>query len=661
MAWIVASATFLAYLRTLQNGFVHWDDDKYIYENLHIYSLNAIFFKWAFWGFHHASVGNWLPLTLISYALDHALWGAKPMGYHLTNIILHSANAFLVVVLSARLIEAWEKTRDFSSPSFLSGKGKLIAAAATGLLFGLHPLHVESVAWASERKDVLCAFFFLLSIIAYLRYADRIRSAGKPGGFEPWYLLSLFSLVLALMSKPMAVSLPVALLILDWCPLGRIFSLKSFRAVFYEKLPFIALCAGDSALTILAQKKGGAMTSFNQLPFASRVLVAARSLVLYIWKMVLPVNLVPYYPYPKDISFLSPGYLLPVVFVVAVTAFCLLKARRQKIWLACWGYFVISLLPVLGLIQVGRQAMADRYAYLPSLGPFLAAGVAAAWAWKKAEGLKYGKVFRTAGASAALLAVFSMSYLTFRQTGIWKSGLALWNYVIHKEPYASAVVYNNRGYIFEKMGQTEKAIADFNEAIAINPRRARVYTNLGNAYITMGQTEKAIADFDEAIAINPSKADLYNNLGNAYAKLGQTAMAVDCLDKAVSLKPGFSLAYYNLGRVYMGTGRFDLAVAAYEKAIALDPSFFWAYNNLGVVSMKMGNATAALGDFNKAIVLNPGNPMFYMNRGRVYIATGCGGLAAADFRKACEMGDGDGCRALRQTGFKSTGIMGGLF
>ncbi len=609
---MAAAAAFLVYLRTLQNGFVNWDDGKYIYKNPHIHSITPAFLKWAFFSFYF---GNWHPLTLISYALDHALWGAKPMGYHLTNIILHSANAFLVVVLSARLIEAWEKTRDFSSPSFLSGKGKLIAAAATGLLFGLHPLHVESVAWASERKDVLCAFFFLLSIIAYLRYADRIRSAGKPGGFEPWYLLSLFSLVLALMSKPMAVSLPVALLILDWCPLGRIFSLKSFRAVFYEKLPFIALCAGDSALTILAQKRAGYIRSLKSFPFFDRVLVASGSLVMYLWKMAFPLNLVPYYPYPKTISFL---YFFSVIFLVIVTSSCLLAmAKNQKLWLACWGYYLITLLPVLGIIQVGKQAMADRYSYLPSIGPFFAAGVAAAWAWRKAVFLKRARLLKMAGASAAVIVFLVMGYLTFRQIGIWNNDIVFWNFIIKKEPGKIAFAYSNRGNVFYDEGRLKKAYEDYSEAIATDPSFAPAYNNQGLVLEKTGQIKMAIADFNKAIALNPS----------------------------------YFPAHFNLARLFQKNDRLDMAISEYSKAIVLDPSYLPAYESRGLVFAMEQKFALALCDFNKAIILNPGRVDAYFNRGRVYMLIGRKGHAASDFKKACSMGDEDGCRALRQMGF----------
>ena len=371
VAGFVSLLTFLVYLSCLHNKFVLWDDNRYVYENPHIHPLNLAFFKWAFFDFYEA---NWHPLTWVSHALDYAVWGLNPMGHHLTNNILHAVNTFIVVILVAKLLEAWRPSRQQNPPLRPSEKGSyLIIAAVTGLLFGLHPLHVESVAWVSERKDLLCAMFFLLSILAYT---------------NKHYILVLFLFALALLSKPMAVSLPAVLLILDWHPFNRISSMKSFLSALLEKLPLIALSLISSVLTVLAQKAGGALRTFDVIPLSVRVLVATESLMSYLWKMILPMNLTPYYPYPKNISLLSEECLLSVILVFGITAACIVMAKKQKLWLAVWGYYVITLLPVIGIVQVGIQAMADRYTYLPSLGPFLITGLGVAWVFKKTEALK---------------------------------------------------------------------------------------------------------------------------------------------------------------------------------------------------------------------------------------------------------------------------------
>src|SRR5512139_1367135 len=249
LAVSVSIISFFIYLSALQNQFIHWDDDRYIFENPHIRSLGPAFFKWAFFDFY---AGNWHPLTWISHALDYAVWGLSPMGHHLTNNILHAVNTFLVVLLTVRLLEVLKERREAEGAhTFLDDRGISIAGGVTGLLFGLHPLHVESVAWVSERKDLLCALFFLLSIMTYMSYvSDRNNRS---------YVLSLVFFILALMSKPMAVSLPIVLLILDWYPFERFGSLDTFRKVLIEKIPFIALSFASAVLTVLAQEKGGAI------------------------------------------------------------------------------------------------------------------------------------------------------------------------------------------------------------------------------------------------------------------------------------------------------------------------------------------------------------------------------------------------------------------
>ncbi len=613
-----------------------------------IRSFNAAFLKRAFFGFYYS---NWHPITMVSYAMDYSAWGLDPMGYHMTNILLHSANTFLVVVLVFRLIEKWEATGRPSglTSRFLGANGKPIAAVATGLLFGLHPLHVESVAWASERKDVLCGLFFLLSMLAYIKYANRNFPEKLPSAlYNRHYLLCLALFAFALMSKAMAVSLPMVLLILDWFPLGRIFSLKSFGAAFYEKLPFIALSVGDSVLTILAQKKSGAMVSFSKVPFIERLPVAARSLVLYLWKMVLPMGLVPFYPYPKHASPLSFRYFIYVIGIVTITVFCLIMAKRRKIWIACWGYYVITLLPVLGIIQVGQQAMADRYAYLPSLGPFLAVGVTTAWTLGKAGRFKQSGLLTKVSVTVALLAVLSMSHLTFRQIGIWKNSLVFWNYVVRKEPYKTAIAYNGRGLVFEKMGRTERAIADFKTAIRLSPSFAVPYNNIGLSLEKAGQIKRAITDFTKAIVLNPAYFRAYYNLGGVLLRAGQPSTAITEYDKAIALNPSYEVAYNDRGVAFYEAGQTNRAIADYNQAIALNPSDFKPYNNLGIIFKNMGFLNISLTDFNKAILLNPDEPELYVNRGKVYVATGLKKLATLDFQKACGMGNEEGCRSLRE-------------
>ncbi|HWR59466.1 MAG TPA: hypothetical protein VN328_11325, partial [Thermodesulfovibrionales bacterium] len=364
VAGAASLATFAVYLSSLQHEFLQWDDTLHILDNPHIRSLDPAFFRWAFFDSY---AGNWHPLTWMSHALDYAIWGVNPLGHHLTSNILHAINTFVVVLLVARLWEA--SSNGLSGSSSPSGLNGFIVAATTGLLFGLHPLHVESVAWVSERKDLLCALFFMMSVMMYLKYLPPFPKSGGevspppsclPAGMaapplkigrgrgshdtmgeKRWYLLSFVFFVLALLSKPMAVTLPAVLLIIDWHPLGRIQSFKTLRIAIAGKLPFIALSIISSVLTVFAQRAGGAIKSIEFAPLSKRVLVGVESVIIYLWKMILPLNLSPFYPYPEEASLLSIEYLSAIVLVLGITTACAVMAKRQKFWLSAWGYYVI--------------------------------------------------------------------------------------------------------------------------------------------------------------------------------------------------------------------------------------------------------------------------------------------------------------------------------
>ncbi|MEE9614570.1 MAG: hypothetical protein V3W31_06400, partial [Thermodesulfobacteriota bacterium] len=395
-AFIVAAVTFLVYLPALYNGFVSWDDQLYVYENPNIRSLDAEFFGWL----PTAVVSNnWHPLTVLSHAVDYALWGPDPMGHHLTSIVLHTLNVFLVFILAVRLVGDALPAR------------ALATGAVTALLFGLHPIHVESVVWVSERKDVLCAFFFLLSIIAYLRYVRSGRGeAGK--GKATAYAASLAFFALALMSKPMAVTLPLVLLILDSYPLRRT---EGARRAVFEKIPFFALSIFTSVITVWAQRTTEAVAALDAHPLATRLFIAVRAYAFYLYKTLFPLGLAPFYPVPENTSLLSIEFMAALALLVVVTVFCAAYLRRERAFSAVWLYYVATLLPVIGLVQVGLQSAADRYMYLPSLGPFLLVGLGAGVVVES-----YPKRDRQAAAFAALLIMAGLAVGTVRQTGVWK-------------------------------------------------------------------------------------------------------------------------------------------------------------------------------------------------------------------------------------------------
>ncbi len=661
LAASVALLTFLVYLPALRNEFVYWDDNLYIFENPSIRLLDAAFFRWAFLGFH---VSNWHPLTWVSHAVDYAIWGLNPLGHHLTSIILHAVNTTLVVVLALKLLDiARERLARNGAASFLNGRTVLVVAGVTGLLFGIHPVHVESVAWVAERKDLLCALFYLMSIIAYTKYAVRQgaevvnRQSDGAGRDEPGrksvyadkhYIFALGFFILALMSKPMAVSLPVVLLILDWHPFGLIRSRKALWSAGIEKLPFIALSLISSILTVLAQRTGEAIVSVEHMPISARVAVAAKSLIAYLVNMLLPINLIPFYPYPKNISLLSLDSLLAIGFVVGITLACLILAKKQKHWISSWGYYVVTLLPVLGIVQVGVQSMADRYTYLPSLGPFIIAGLCAAWAVDKVFVRRKNPSFKIAFGIAFSFVLVFLVYATVKQIHIWQDSITLWSYVIDKQPDKVSLAYSQRGIVFGKRGLTDRAIADLERAIALNPYNYDAYMNLAVAQEKLGQLDRAGENVERAINVKPSSHEAYIYRGVLYEETGQLDNAIEDYTKAIALDPADFEAYNNRGIVFGKLGQFDKAIADYSEAIKLNPRHIDAHSNRGVAYTLTGQYDWALKDFNMAVLLGPDAPLAYYNRGSFYRRMGKYDLAIEDFRKACDLGDERACRILLQ-------------
>lgn len=610
VAGFVSVMSFFVFLPSLRNGFVNWDDDAYVYENFFIRSFDAQFFKRAFLNFYAA---NWHPLTWISHAVDYAVWGLNPVGHHLTSIFLHAMNTFLVVLLAVTLLRGSGERgeRNGLPKSFFTDRGTLLAGAVAGTLFGLHPIHVESVVWVSERKDLLSAFFFLVSLRSYVKYVAGTENEARilEVFHNKHYLFSLAFFVLALSSKPMAVTLPVVLLILDWYPFKRMRSLRGARNVCMEKLPFFALSLVSSVVTFFAQRSGEAVVSLDVSPLSTRLIVAAQAVIWYLLKMICPVDLIPLYPYPHNVSFLSHQYLFPVLLVIAITSVVIVTNR--KFWIAVWGYYVVTLLPVIGIVRVGFQSMADRYTYLPSLGPFLAMGVVSAWAYDRATSSGRRLLVKAIGA-AAVVALISMSYMTQKQIRVWRNSLTLWNYVIEEKSKKVPVAYYHRGIAYSDERQYDMAIEDYATAIALKPNYFEAYINRGFAYSSQGQYDRAIEDYTAAISLRPDFR-AYNNRGDAYISKGLFDMAIKDLNQAIRINPEFDSAYGNRGAAYYLSGRYREAVQ----------------------------------DLSKAIELNKNNAAAYVSRGYVYLKTGNDRLALSDMQRGCDLGSENGCKMLQ--------------
>ncbi|HTG00783.1 MAG TPA: tetratricopeptide repeat protein [Nitrospirota bacterium] len=548
LAASIAVLTVLVYLPAVENGFVY-DDYYYVVDNDKIRSINTSFIHWAFFEF---SSSNWHPLTWMSHAVDYTLWTLNPIGHHLTSIFLHGLNSFLVVILGMKLLEsARDSIRIKGKHDFLNAQTIGIAGAVSGIFFGLHPLHVESVAWVAERKDVLCALFYLLSVLQYERYVKAVKNTIEPPEalsaiLHRRLLAALGFFFLALLSKPMAVTLPLVLIILDWYPFARIDSRKTLLSALIEKLPFFVLSLASSLVTLLAQSAGMSVKSIESAPLTIRLLVIAKAYFSYLAKMIVPIHLLPMYPYPQSATMLSAEYFLPIIFTIGVTAACIAVVRRQKVWLATWGYYLLTLIPVIGIVQVGEQAMADRYSYLPSLGPFLVAGLVVAWisnkAWVSAGPYQAKNIVPIV---IACVMATVLSFLTVKQTRLWNNDIDLWSSVIERgQP--SFVSYFNRGAAYLSTGRPERAIADFDNAIALRHNWWLVYDHRGLAYAEMSRFDMALADYNKAIMLNNKVPRPYRSRGFVYLKAGRMELAVEDFRKACELGDVYACGFVQI-------------------------------------------------------------------------------------------------------------------
>ena len=563
-ALLVFACTVAVYLPALNNDFV-WDDVKFITENQLIRSLRMQSLAEMVFSFR---VGSWHPLTWISHAVDYHFWGSNPAGHHGTSIVIHAFNAVLVFYLSLLLL-ARAGGHD-GKGRWLAGSYRWLAAGVTALLFGLHPVHVESVAWVAERKDLLCAFFVLLSLMSYLSYAASTSKVR--------YALAFLFFMAALMSKPMAVTLPLVLLLCDLYPLrrmgGPLSPVSRHLPLLLEKIPFFAASVISSAITIAAGKSGGALKSLDSFPLPIRLLNALQSPGFYLGKMFLPVELVPFYPYPPSHEWLHPALLLSALAVIAITIVSLWQLRQGNCLLfSVWWFYIITLIPVLGIVQVGVQAAADRYTYLPSVSIFLLAGVGAAWLLHKSAAAA-GRAGAWLLMTIFLLGMFSLGWLTVRQIEVWRNSEVLWEYVIRHFPFprSDAMAHNNLGAAYYGKGEWDKAIEEYKKAISLRPRYADAQSNLGAAYARKGLIDEAIAAHKAAIAIKPDSPRAHLNLGVSYSRKGEMDKAIEEFKAVVALDADYATAHTYLAVAYYKQGNYRLAIEHCDRAAQLQGS-----------------------------------------------------------------------------------------
>lgn len=527
---VAALITALVYLPALSNGFVEWDDHVYVYENKALALGGVEFLKWAF-----TSVvsSNWHPLTMLTYGVEYSLWGAEPFGYHLVNVLLHAANTFLVFSLGVMLF------RKIVGDKADAQRGVLFAAFASAMVFGIHPQHVESVAWVSERKDVLSGFFFLLAIIFYLRSVEGEKK-------RLFYWASFSSFVLAVLSKPMAITLPVVLLILDFFPLGRLDAVRDIKSRFIEKIPFILLIPVTAVMTIWAQHGDEAMASFEASPMSERIDVAVRGFVFYLKKLIVPTDLAPFYVRPLEGEFYNHVFFMSLAVLLAMSAVAVVFWKRRAV-AAAWMYYVVTLVPVIGIVQVSDMAAADRYSYLPTLGPvFFIAGALGFLITRRPRAL--------APLAAAFMVLLSFSgYLTVVQTGVWKDTVSLWTQEIRLYPTVQAYMKRARAYEKEKM--YIEAAADYTVVIDnTGSGQAELYLRRGVALKKAGKKEAAYADLTEAIRTNPASISAYVNRGELLVASGDFSGGIGDFERALELSPGNPVVLYFAGDAYERAG-----------------------------------------------------------------------------------------------------------
>jgi tetratricopeptide (TPR) repeat protein len=625
-AAVTAGAAFVVFLPSLSNEFLLWDDNRLIYENPYIRTLDLEFFRWAF---SAVVIASWYPLTLISFALDYAVWGPDPWGFHLTSVVLHSTNTFLVTVLVIRLVRIGRGRGEG-----LDGTA-LAAGLVTALLFALHPLRVESVVWAAERKDVLYALFYLLSVLAYLRYTSKTPTS------VPFYVASVVLFAMSLMSKPMAVTLPLVLLILDFYPLKRISTggwLRDSAKMVVEKAPYFILSVAVALVTYWTHISRGAPGAREIIPLTGRFAVAVSGYIFYLKKTLLPLGLAPYYPYPEGVSILSFEYAGSMALFSAVTALALATVKRNRVFAAAWLYYLVALVPVIGSMKGGDMVFAaDRYTYLPCLGLFILPGLLAGRAF---EGSLH-KNLRPLAVAAVLVVSAVLAALTVRQTAVWKDTVTLWSHQIKLYPHGSPLAYNNRGLAYQGLGELELAVRDFSKAIELDPLAAGAYNNRGTALYGSGRYGPAIKDFTRAVELSPGYADAYNNRGAVYMGVGRPKDAIKDYSRALNLNPGDAMAYFNRGIAFNSMGDYEKAVKDYTGAVEIDPRYAEAYNNRGGAYMKQGRLERALRDYTTALELKPGYAIAYFNRGVAHEALGEPDRAVEDYLRALELDPGN--------------------
>jgi len=625
----LVAITLAVFGQTIRYDFVNFDDDLYVYNSPAIKAGLTV--KGITFAFISQHAGNWHPLTTVSHMLDCQLYGLNAGWHHATNVFLHIIAVLLLFQVLRKMTDApW--------------KSAVVAA-----LFAVHPLHVESVAWVSERKDVLSAVFFFLTLGAYVHYAQS-RSIMR-------YLLVTVLFVAGLMAKSMLVTAPVVLILLDYWPLNRIRGQQAdvgrpLLELVIEKIPLFVLSAGACVITFVLQKR--ATGAIPPLPLLWRLENALASYVIYIWKTLWPTRLGVFYPHPNNT--LSIGQVIfAVALLVAVTAAAAIFRSQRPYLLTGWFWYVVMLFPVIGVIQVGEQGHADRYTYLPSIGLFLAA------VWFTADIAKVrGSRSRLVVATAVTMVLPVLAWTAFVQTSYWRNSRTLWNHALAVTS-DNDVAHNNLGYLCADRGELDEAISHFESAAKIRSGKTNPHYDAGSAFVQMNladslarkdRSDEAMAHYEEAIRLQPYYADAYYNRGNVLFAKGRIDEAIADWEWTLQLQPNDADAHTSLGNAFLRQGSFKDAIAQYEMAVALAPEDTHSRNNLAWTLAtssddSIRDGAKAVGFAEQAVMLSGGRePQFLRTLGAAYAESGRFTEAIAAARQAAAIANMQGKRGL---------------
>lgn len=580
--WVVAlgiaAVAFLAFLPALSADFVTWDDDTNFTNNLAYRGLGTEQLTWMWTTFH---LGHYIPLSWMTLGFDYVLWGMNPFGYHLTNQILHAANAALVFVTARRLYGA-------AGAFGRDATRTVVAAAVSAVLFAVHPLRAESVVWITERRDMLSLLFYLLALQAYLTAAGRDSSGRRS------YQLSIALFAAALLSKATSVTFPIILLLVNVYPLRRLtrstLTAPSARRVYRELLPFVAMSGGVSVLSIVA------LSPPDQLGLLEKVALSAYGFAFYLWKTIAPTGLAPLYERPQPLDLGGTAFVLSYLAVPLVLALAWRVSWRRPGVRTAWLAYCIMLFPFLGIVQNGPQLAADRYTYHASPALMLIVGAAVVSVPPAAR--------LTARWMAALMAVVLIG-ATWRQIGFWQDSERLWARVLAVGE--SSIARTAYGNVLTRQGRVQEAIPHYERSIELDPASTEALNNLGVARASGGDLVGALVLYDRAIALRPDYYEAYNNRGVALSALGRHEDAIREFQRALAIRPQYVDAEVNWGNALVRDGRAAEALVHYEAAVRMDPRSFDAHLNLGVGLTQLGRYRDAAAEFDAALRIDPQN------------------------------------------------------